>query len=57
MQKYYLLSLVIMTFVIPLRNAGKGSVEQAAKKTLRQYFLFLVLWGYGVRYFYWKLPE
>jgi hypothetical protein len=57
MQTYYLLSLVIMTFVLPLRNAGKGSLEQAARQTLRQYLIFLVLWGLGIRWVYWKLPQ
>jgi heme/copper-type cytochrome/quinol oxidase subunit 3 len=57
MQKYYLLSLLVLSVVIPLRLVSQAGVEVAAKKMYWHFLLFLWLWGQGIKYIYWRLPQ
>ena len=57
MQKAFLMSILIATLVIPMRNAGKFRLEKGIKRTAIQMALFVTLWGLGCVYVYWKLPQ
>ncbi|HKU36899.1 MAG TPA: hypothetical protein VJR89_02095 [Polyangiales bacterium] len=57
MQKYYLMLILLATLIIPLRNARHANVAEGLRKTIQQMALFVLIWGLGCVYVYWRLPQ
>lgn len=56
MQKFYLLSILIMSVALPIRSVSRATIHEAARTLRWQFLVYLWLWAMGVRYIYWKLP-
>lgn len=56
MQKWYLMSILLATLIIPIRNARNPDASAAVRKTVVQMAVFVLSWGLGCVYVYWRLP-
>ena len=56
MQKYYLMLILLATLIIPLRNARNPNQAEGQRKTIQQMAIFVLIWGLGCVYLYWRLP-
>lgn len=56
-QKALLMAMLIATFVIPMRNAKNPRLSRPLKRTVRQLFIFTMLWVLCLKYLYWHLPK
>jgi len=56
-KKALLMSLIIATFVIPIRGARNLRQKRPLKHAVTQMAIFIVLWVLTLKYVYWSLPE
>lgn len=57
MQKTLLMSILVATFVIPIRNSSDRKLSRGLKRTVVQSLVFLLVWGLSCTYIYWSLPK
>ncbi len=57
MQKVLLMSVLVATMVIPIRNARNPRLARPLRRTVIQMFAFLFFWIMGLKYLYWHLPK
>jgi hypothetical protein len=56
MQKIYLMSILFVTIVIPIRNSADPRMHRGLRNTILQSAIFIAIWGLGCVYVYWSLP-
>jgi hypothetical protein len=56
MQKSYLMSLLVASVVIPMRQAARKKVREGIRRTVIYMAVFVLVWGLGIFYIYWRLP-
>ncbi|HEY5958744.1 MAG TPA: hypothetical protein VIV60_19420 [Polyangiaceae bacterium] len=51
------MSIILVTFIVPLRNCSGTKTKEGATKTIKQVTGFIIFWGLACVYIYWKLPS
>lgn len=57
MKRFFLISILLATVIIPTRCAKAPRARQGVRKTVIQMTLFVTVWGLALKYFYMSLPD